>query len=107
MLDEPKYDVKQDQIRNVIISIPVGKVATYGQIAKLAGLAGYARYVGYVLKNLPNETGLPWHRVINAQGRLSFKPGSERYKVQYQKLLFEGITLTNGRINLKKHQWQY
>ncbi|EEH70092.1 6-O-methylguanine DNA methyltransferase, DNA binding domain protein [Acinetobacter sp. ATCC 27244] len=59
------------QILEVIDLIPYGKVASYGQIAKLAGLPKHARLVGFVLKHLDQESKVPWYRVINAQGRIS------------------------------------
>ena len=59
------------QILEVIALIPYGKVATYGQIAKLAGIPKHARLVGYVLKHLDKESSIPWHRVINSQGKIS------------------------------------
>ena len=52
-------------------SVPAGKVVTYGQLAKIAGLPGAARLVGTTLCQLPENTDLPWHRVINAQGKIS------------------------------------
>ncbi len=56
----------------IIGSIPKGKVATYGQIADMAGKPNYARKVGFTLKSLPSNTKLPWYRVINSQGKISF-----------------------------------
>ncbi|MEG2446050.1 MAG: MGMT family protein, partial [Acinetobacter sp.] len=58
-------------ILEVIALIPFGKVATYGQIAKLAGLPKHVRLVGYVLKHIDAESQIPWFRVINSQGKLS------------------------------------
>ena len=93
------------QIWQVVHSIPRGKVATYGQIAKLADLPGYARFVGQVMKSLPSDSKLPWHRVLNAKGRLSFPHSSEQYKRQQSLLEGEGIVFINGRISLKKYSW--
>ncbi|RYD89410.1 MAG: methyltransferase, partial [Sphingobacteriales bacterium] len=59
------------EIYQVVALIPYGKVATYGQIARLAGLPRHARLVGYALNRLGAEHDLPWHPVINAQGRIS------------------------------------
>src|SRR5919106_2699460 len=59
------------RIRKVIGRIPRGRVATYGQIARIARLPGQARLVGYALHGLPNDSRIPWHRVINAKGELS------------------------------------
>lgn len=75
---------------------------TYGQVASMAGLPGYARYVGAVLKKLPMGSRLPWHRVINASGRISFPHGSEQYYRQKQLLEAEGIVFVNGRLSLQK-----
>ncbi len=93
------------QICQMVSQIPKGFVATYGQIAELAGLTGYARYVGYVLKNLPGDSKLPWHRVINSQGRISFTKGTDKYNNQFSLLQNENITLVNDKVSLKKYQW--
>lgn len=85
--------------------IPQGKVATYGQIAKLAGYPSHARYVGSTLKKLPKDSRLPWFRVINSQGKISFLLGSDAYERQYKLLIKEGIEFKNNRIPLKKYAW--
>lgn len=66
----------------------------------MAGLPGYARYVGTVLKKLPSGSRLPWHRVINASGRISFPQGSEQYQRQKQLLEAEGVVFLKGRLSL-------
>lgn len=87
----------------IIARIPAGKVATYGQIALLAGLPGQARQVGYALHALPNPE-LPWHRVVNARGRLSLRQGAE---LQRSLLEAEGIQFTpDSQIDLTRYQWQ-
>jgi len=96
---------KQKLIWQVMQAIPYGKVTTYGQVAKLAGLPGLARFVGATLKQLPEGSKLPWHRVINSQGRISFPEHSERYTVQFELLTSEGVLFTNGKINFKHHLW--
>jgi methylated-DNA-protein-cysteine methyltransferase-like protein len=90
----------------VVARIPAGKVATYGQVAKLAGLPGYARQVGYALSANSDKT-LPWHRVVNAQGRISRRTdGGPGDMIQRLRLEEEGIELDgNGRISLKRFQW--
>ena len=90
----------------VVGAIPKGKVATYGQIAKLAGYPGYARQVGSTLKNLPRDTELPWYRVINAQGRISFPPGSSAYRKQKELLEAEGVLVQSNRISLRRFGWE-
>ncbi len=89
-----------------LAAIPAGTVVTYGQLAQLAGLPGYARFVGSTLKQLPADSGLPWHRVINASGRISFADGSEAYLRQRQRLQDEGIHIQQGRISLARFQWR-
>jgi methylated-DNA-protein-cysteine methyltransferase-like protein len=101
----PKSDPSQsDSIAHIIIqqlaSIPIGKVCTYGDLAKLAGYPSHARFVGSVLRKLPKGSKLPWHRVINGQGRISFPQDSDAYKVQQSRLEEEGIVFLNGRVKL-------
>lgn len=94
-------------IYNVVRRIPRGRVATYGQVASLAGLAGYARQVGYALNALPDGTVVPWHRVVNAAGRISARatPGGEL--VQQLLLAKEGVRLdARGRIPLERVRWR-
>jgi methylated-DNA-protein-cysteine methyltransferase-like protein len=93
-------------IWQVVNSIPKGKVATYGQVAAIAGYPQHARLVGNVLKKLPKDTSLPWHRVINAQGKISFPVDSEAYKRQRSLLEQEGIKFLNGKLSLKQYGWQ-
>lgn len=94
------------RIWKVISEIPYGKVATYGQIARLAGLGRRARLVGYALHSSPEHLHLPWHRVINSQGRISFPPDGENYRRQKDRLAREQIVLINGRVDLKVYRWE-
>ncbi|OEF25665.1 MGMT family protein [Vibrio rumoiensis] len=92
------------QIFTVIHQIPKGKISTYGSIAKMAGYPGYARHVGKALGHLPEDSTLPWHRVVNSQGRISLK-GNDLTR-QRGKLLNEGIEVSElGRISLKRYLW--
>ena len=94
------------RIYRVVRRIPKGRVATYGQVASLAGLAGHARQVGYALHALPDGTVVPWHRVVNAAGRISARatPGGEL--VQQLLLEKEGIRLDGrGRVPLDHLRW--
>lgn len=100
------YDDPKEIIWQIVAAIPAGKVACYGQIAKLAGLPGYARYVGTTLKNLPRDTELPWHRVINAKGQLSFPVGSAAYQCQKSRLEREGVHIEGGKICLPVYGWR-
>ena len=99
-------DTSYKRIYAVVRRIPEGRVATYGQVATLAGLPGHARQVGYALSALDDE-GVPWHRVINAAGRISLRrePGSDH--VQKLLLMKEGIQFERGgRISLTRFQWK-
>ena len=99
----------QDYIREfygIIQLIPQGKVATYGQIAKLAALPKHARHVGFALKNMADDTVVPWHRVINSQGKISLsKEDGFGENIQIVKLQSEGVVVLNGKVNLKLFQW--
>ncbi|WP_305374048.1 MGMT family protein [Photobacterium leiognathi] len=92
------------QIYSQVHQIPVGKISTYGDIAKFSGFPGYARQVGRLLSNLPQDSRLPWHRVINSQGKISLvDDGKAR---QMEALRNEGILISEqGKINLKHYRW--
>jgi methylated-DNA-protein-cysteine methyltransferase-like protein len=95
------------RIYAVVRRIPAGRVATYGQVASLAGLAGHARQVGYALHALPEASALPWHRVVNASGRISRRamPGAEL--AQRMLLEREGIEIgLGGQIALSRVRWK-
>jgi methylated-DNA-protein-cysteine methyltransferase-like protein len=96
----------RNAILRVIRRVPRGKVVTYGQVAELAGLPGQARQVGYALAALPRGSTIPWHRVINAEGRISLRrrPGPEltqRMLLQAEGVRFDG----RGRIPLHRYRW--
>jgi methylated-DNA-protein-cysteine methyltransferase-like protein len=95
------------RIYAVVREIPLGRVATYGQVAAIAGLPGHARQVGYALHALPAESEVPWHRVINARGEVS--PRSERGWENFQRHLLEeeGIRFdAAGRVDLSRDRWE-
>jgi methylated-DNA-protein-cysteine methyltransferase-like protein len=92
-------------ILQVVALIPYGKVATYGQIAQMAGLPKHARLVGRVLQQVEDQH-LPWHRVINSQGKISLsKLDSRGDNLQVVKLQAENIAVIAGKVNLKLYQW--
>jgi len=100
-----KTSSKWEQIYSVVKQIPSGQVATYGQIATLAGYYRQARQVGYALHAVPSDD-IPWHRVINAQGKISLnlEMGGA---VQRKLLEGEGVVFSAaGVIPLRKYQWQ-
>jgi methylated-DNA-protein-cysteine methyltransferase-like protein len=93
-----------ERIYAVVRRIPRGRVASYGQVAKLAGLDGRARQVGYALHALKSD-GVPWHRVINAAGKISLKGPSAI--TQRIRLEGEGIRCdAGGRIDLARFGWK-
>lgn len=96
------------RIYAVVRRIPHGRVATYGQVAALAGLPRQPRLVGYAMHSLPNGTAVPWHRVINAQGRVSLRSGDGGGSVAQRVLLeAEGVEFdAAGRISLVRHGWK-
>jgi methylated-DNA-protein-cysteine methyltransferase related protein len=94
-------------IYDVIARIPPRRVATYGQIAELAGIPGQPRRVGYALSALKGDSGIPWHRVINAKGMISVRTVTGPDKVQLRLLKREGIVFdSSGRIDLTRFQWR-
>jgi len=100
---------KHVRIWQTVQAIPKGRVACYGQIADLAGLPGRARLVGKALGSVPNQVWegkmVPWYRVINAQGRISFPIGSESFDCQKQNLQDEQVVVLGNKVSLKDFQW--
>jgi methylated-DNA-protein-cysteine methyltransferase-like protein len=94
-----------DAILAAVRRIPRGKVCTYGNVAEVAGLPRRARLVGTVLRQTPAARGLPWYRVINAGGRISFPVGSDAYARQRHKLEAEGVVFVGGRVDLRRYGW--
>ena len=93
------------RIWRTVARIPRGKVASYGMVAHRSGLPGRARLVGTALRFAPPGVDIPWHRVINAQGRISLPRSGGAYQRQQSLLAREGILLVNGKVNLKKFGW--
>lgn len=94
-----------ERILTAVRSIPRGRVSTYGDVADVAGLPRRARLVGTVLRQTPASRDLPWHRVINAGGRISFPTGSDSHARQRRKLEAEGVDFVGGRVDLRRYGW--
>ncbi len=92
-------------IWDIVRKIPKGKVSTYGRIAQVCGLPGQSRLVGYALHSLQPGTTVPWHRVVNAGGRISFPPNSEAFRLQKKLLESEGVVFKKGKTDLGKFGW--
>jgi methylated-DNA-protein-cysteine methyltransferase-like protein len=94
-----------ESIYAAVRRIPAGRVATYGQIARLTGRS--ARQVGYALHALPAGSGAPWHRVVNARGAISLPPGCGDDVTQRLRLEREGARFdARGRIDLQRFGWR-
>ncbi len=95
------------QVISLIKKIPKGKVATYGQIAALAGKPHGARGVGWILHSSSRNRKLPWHRVINSQGKISFPRDSREFIIQKRFLIAEKVMVSEaGAISLKTFKWK-
>jgi methylated-DNA-protein-cysteine methyltransferase-like protein len=93
------------RIHDVVSRIPRGRVATYGQVARLAKLPGQARLVGYALHAIPVGTKVPWQRVVNAKGEISLS--GESAARQRRLLEGEGVRFDpRDRIPLASFQWR-
>ena len=94
------------RIWNTIAAIPRGRVASYGQIGELAGFARGARLVARALRYAPAEMKLPWHRVLNAQGKIAIPANSPSHKEQARRLANEDVPLIGGRVDMSRYRWQ-
>lgn len=103
MSNEPS---DEQRVWQVVALIPAGRISTYGEIAEMAGLGRGARLVGRVMSRLPQGTTLPWHRVINASGRISLPAGSPGYAEQRRRLEDEGVVFIKGRASLRQYRWR-
>ena len=93
---------KQSQVLRCIRSLPVGKVSSYGAIARAAGWPGAARQV---VRILHQAQGLPWHRVVGAGGAI--KLGGENAAEQKFRLRMEGVTFRGARVDMKRHEFHF
>ena len=95
----------EQQLYTWLAQVPAGRVVTYGQLAKLIGRPNGARWVGRQMGRLPRGTGLPWFRVVNASGRSSIPVDNSGWNRQLRLLRDEGVEIVDGRISLRRYQW--
>jgi methylated-DNA-protein-cysteine methyltransferase-like protein len=95
-----------ERIWFIVNLIPKGYVLPYGVVADFAGLPGRARYVSRALKLAPQSLDLPWHRIINSQGKISFAKSTAPFQIQQQLLRLEAIEVNAGKISLSQYQWK-
>lgn len=94
------------RVRDLVRSVPRGRVASYGQIAALAGDARQARQVAWILHAAPESEGLPWHRIISARGTISL-PSGRGGREQARRLRNEGVVVgPDGRVDLEAFLWR-
>lgn len=99
-------DSFKQRVLQVIAAIPAGTVTTYGEVARLAGAPRAARQVGGLLKRLPADSRLPWHRIINRHGQISLQ-GDDLLR-QRDALEAEGIEISDdGKIDLRRYRWEW
>jgi methylated-DNA-protein-cysteine methyltransferase related protein len=98
-----------EQVYKIVLQIPLGKVATYGQISRLLGERLSAAGVGWAMKATPNDSRkIPWHRVVNSRGGIStekilnFAPSLQQHLLESEGIIFN----QQGFIDLKAFQWQ-
>jgi len=96
-----------DAIYAVVARIPRGRVSTYGRVAALAGQPRRARLVGRALRELPSDSGVPWHRVLNAAGKISARGDALGHEdLQAHLLAREGVRPNGGTIPLDRYLWE-
>lgn len=98
-----------EKVYAVVRLVPRGWVTTYGDVGTMLGSARIARQVGWALASLPAEhADVPWHRVINAHGMVSYKGDLERAGRQEALLRAEGHVLdADGRLDLESRRYRY
>ncbi|AOY87159.1 cysteine methyltransferase [Marinobacter salinus] len=97
---------KDQKIWQVVLLIPAGKVASYGQVADMAGLGRQARYIGRALGKLPPGHSVPWYRVLRSNGQIAFPEGSPTFLKQKELLEQEGVEVISGKVQMRQFRWQ-
>ncbi|MBM6550110.1 MGMT family protein [Marinomonas ostreistagni] len=95
-------DEFKSQVLFILAHLPAGEVISYGELARQAGQPKQSRLVGHILKRLPAEHTLPWHRVVNSKRAISFLEGSDGYQRQRALLENEGWVIVGQRLITKE-----
>lgn len=117
MFNPPNAKQFFETVWDIVRQIPEGRVSTYGQIASMIPPTDYTdpdqmkrlapRWVGTAMRKTPKGTSVPWQRVINSQGKISFPAGSPQAEEQQQLLELEGIAFDNkGKVNFAEVGWE-
>jgi methylated-DNA-protein-cysteine methyltransferase-like protein len=94
------------RIYRIVRLVPRGRVASYGQIARIAGRCS-PRNVGYAMAAVPADSGVPWHRIVNSRGMISVRSHGGECTAQRQLLEGEGIEFgPSGRIDMRVYGWE-
>lgn len=101
----PSTQIKRQQLFNLLTQIPLGKVATYGQLAKLAGIKN-PRQVGALLHTNTDDQTYPCHRVIRSDGSIATGYAFGEQHGQIIRLRHEGVEVRGGKVDLGRYQWQ-
>lgn len=99
-------DSPAKRIYEIVKQIPRGQVATYAQVAEAAGNRKMARAVGNALHNNPDPDWIPCYRVVNAKGELAAGFAFGGAGAQAERLMAEGVEVTDGRVSLQKYGWR-
>lgn len=94
----------KNRVYSIVVKVPKGKVATYGQVARLAGNSKAARAVGMLMKNNPDTKRIPCHRVVSSKGKLTGFSAKGGIKKKKEMLLFEGVSFMGDTIDLSRSQ---
>ncbi len=96
----------KEKVYEITKKIPKGKVATYGQIARIAGKPKASRAVGLFMKTNPNAPLTPCHRVVASDGKLTGYSAGKGITTKKEMLISEGVKFIGDKVDLKTSQWQ-
>lgn len=104
-MTEADQDGDKSRLYLALSQVPFGRLCSYGQLAEQAGFPGRARWVGRCLSQLPRDSSLPWFRVVNASGKISFAANTPAHRRQLKKLIDEGSAEASGRLLWRQRRW--